>query len=525
MVEDNTAVDALGILPGALEFVITQREQRERARGFFNDPAGWVEYMTGTHLWSKQAEIAEDLITHRNVAVKACHGSGKSYMAALLICWWIDTRYPNVFVASTAPSTAQISAIVWRYVKQIKSLIASRYAEGLIDHQLIGYITADNQWKDSDEGVLIGFGRKPPDNKEDSAFQGIHDGYVLFIADEAVGLSEDMIRAGGAITSNPGSCRLLLCNPTNPASYIGKLFKDQTKGWAFHTISVFDSPAFTDEGNKFPKDVLNRFVGQGYVDDMAAEFGEESAPYISRVLGEFAFDMGETFITPADISPCHDVDIMPSYEARPILGVDVSGTGDDQSVVYINHDSKVRFLARIEGASYTTETAAAIHELALKHYASEVRVDAVGIGQGVVGELVRLAEGRYLVISMVGNAASPDKYQWRNARAYWWHNVRKELRAGNFDIDPSDQMLEDQLCSVKYAYDDGSTGAGGTGGLLIEAKTAMKKRGLKSPDYADAFIYSTADLSHLYDNPLASLKSGDTIMEEPEKPAWAVFSW
>lgn len=50
----SEAIDALGIMPGALEFVISQREQRERAQGFFDDPAGWVEYMTGMRLWSKQ---------------------------------------------------------------------------------------------------------------------------------------------------------------------------------------------------------------------------------------------------------------------------------------------------------------------------------------------------------------------------------------------------------------------------------------------------------------------------------------
>lgn len=185
---------------------------------------------TGRRLVNFCIEVASP--RHLYLAGESFVPTHNSFMAALLICWWVDTRYPHVFVASTAPSTAQISAIVWRYVKQIKSLIGTRYKEGLIDHELIGYITSDNQWKDSDEGVLVGFGRKPPDNKEDSAFQGIHDGYVLFIADEAVGLSEDMIRAGGAITSNPGSCRLLLCNPTNPASYIGKLFKDQTQGWS-----------------------------------------------------------------------------------------------------------------------------------------------------------------------------------------------------------------------------------------------------------------------------------------------------
>ena len=64
-----------------------------------------------------------------------------------------------------------------------------------------------------------------------------------------------------------------------------------------------------------------------------------------------------------------------------------------------------------------------------------------------------------------------------------------------------------------------------TGGLLIESKRDMRKRGLKSPDHADAFMYACADLTHILGNPLAGLRNGDTLLVEEEQPAWAVFSW
>src|SRR5690606_17478484 len=119
----------------------------------------------------------------------------KSFISALMVAWWVDTRYPNCFIATTAPSVSQISSILWREIKRLYSIIEKRYNEGLIDHKLPGKINSDTrnpQWQ-GDNGQLIGFGRKPPENKQDDAFQGIHDEYVLAVGDEAVGLPPELI--------------------------------------------------------------------------------------------------------------------------------------------------------------------------------------------------------------------------------------------------------------------------------------------------------------------------------------------
>ena len=92
----SETLDALGILPGAVEFVIGQREQRERAQGFFNDPVGWAKYMLNMDLWSKQREVVDSVLANKSTAVKAGHGVGKSLLSAVLVCWWVDTRYSDV---------------------------------------------------------------------------------------------------------------------------------------------------------------------------------------------------------------------------------------------------------------------------------------------------------------------------------------------------------------------------------------------------------------------------------------------
>lgn len=506
----------------ALEIVAGRFESKRNTERFFNDPSAWVEYMTGMKFWSRQDDIAQAVVHNRNVAVKAAHGTGKSQMSALLIVWWIDTRYPNAFVASTAPSQAQISAIVWRYVRQIKALIEQRYKEGIIDHKLPGYITADNQWKE-EGGNILGFGRKPPDNKEDDSFQGLHDAYVLAVGDEGVGLTGEMIDALGNITSNENSRRFIICNPTNPSSYIGKLFKEQPDTWNFQTISAFDSPNFTEERHTMDPEVLEKLVGPSYVEDKKAEYGEDSPRYKARVLGEFAYDLGDTLIKESDVTVAMDTEFfIPAETSRRVLGCDVSRYGDDFSVVYLAEWTleglkKVRYLDSW-GEAPTTESAKRIHKLALDHAVQEVRVDGHGLGGGVLDNL-ELEDGTYHIIDMNSNATTSNRKQWHNARAYWWDTMRSELRKGQIDVDHEDETLRDELCSVEYGYSRQS------GGLLIESKDDMRKRGAKSPDYADAAIYACADMSHLFDGTVNSMAPGtvvDMTYDYDYEPDWFI---
>jgi hypothetical protein len=62
---------------------------------------------------------------------------------------------------------------------------------------------------------------------------------------------------------------------------------------------------------------------------------------------------------------------------------------------------------------------------------------------------------------------------------------------GWIDLDPRDEELIDQLAGVQYEFADAASG----GGLKIESKESIKKRGEKSPDFVDAAWYAAADLS------------------------------
>jgi hypothetical protein len=127
---------------------------------YVRDPVGWVRDRLGEFLWSKQREILEAVVHHGYVAVKSAHDTGKSHGASRAVAWWLDTR-EDPFATTTAPTTKQVHAILWRYIGQA-------HRKG----NQTGRITLDVEWYMGPGGKeLVAFGRKPADHDQ-SAFQG-----------------------------------------------------------------------------------------------------------------------------------------------------------------------------------------------------------------------------------------------------------------------------------------------------------------------------------------------------------------
>lgn len=563
-------------------------EVEELQASYFTDPVKWAKDRLGLTFYWKQEEISYAVVNNANTAVKAGHGVGKSFWAAVMVCWWVDTRpVTKVFAATTAPSADQVAGILWREIRKAHQLSHRLYAEykrreklgldttGLPDRPLIGYITQQNQWKD-DLGNILAQGRKPPDNKADDAFQGFHDGYVLAIGDEACGLSESMIDGLDNITSNSNSRRVLIGNPTNPLSHFGKIFKEDTGAWSLHTISVMDSPNF--HGGKrckchffeplglgMPADALEKLTDEEYVENKKKEYGEDSARYVSRVLGEFAYDAGNTLFSEFDLAQARNAIVFPDLEDPYIvLGVDIARTGNDSSYVYSYQRGTVqatdpitnaplgvdllddetheplkggvlRFVDSWKDAPFVSReefypdgtsriikgTAERVHEWALALGVSEVRVDASGMGAGVIDPLFAMCKGKYLIVEVYGSAASPDRRAYHNERAFRLSEMRRRCFQGLIDIDGEDEDLIDQLGGIQYEFSTSS------GGMLIESKDSMKKRGVKSPDAADAASYAAMDIDDLVNGKWAGIEKGIIYEEMTPMGGWYAneYSW
>lgn len=540
-------------------YVMGDFRRLEAQQRYRTDPAKWAFDKLGIVFHEKQIEIGNALVHNRNVAVAAGHGTGKSFQAAILACWWIDTHpLGTAYVATTAPTNDQISEIIFREVKNIHAISAERAEKGIIkpEEALQGRVGEDNTWKIERAGRLVTVmkGRKPPDNKAGDAFQGLHARYVLAIGDEATGLSEEMIDGLANITSNDNSRRFLISNPTNPYSALGRIFlkpslrEDGSEAWKKIHVSVFDLPTFHGGGKcecphhkglplglKYPKELLESISGPQFVRDKMAEYGEDSARYKARVMGQFAFEAGSNLFTDRELNTTVDTIVQLDGSTRPTLGVDVARFGEDSSVVYRadegivmrrtwNEDAdeggeerevaldddgnpvvgwKLRYVDSWRGAplvnkthpdgTFEMGTAERVHEIAMSIGAGAVHVDASGLGGGVADRLWDLSKGgrHYDVVEVLGGAASPDRRKHYNSRAYNFDTMRLKMFQGRVDVDPRDEQLLDELASIQYEFADAASG----GGLKIESKESMRRAGRKSPDFADAAWYALYDLT------------------------------
>ena len=122
------------------------------------DPARWLTDRLGEQAWSAQREIMTALRDHRYVAVPSGHDLGKSHCASRIACQWLDTHpLGDAFVVTSAPSAAQVSAILWREITRAHGRARDR------GRPLLGRVTRAGypQWHIGEE--LVAFGRKPGD--------------------------------------------------------------------------------------------------------------------------------------------------------------------------------------------------------------------------------------------------------------------------------------------------------------------------------------------------------------------------
>lgn len=439
------------------------------------DPVGWMQKRCKRFVWSKQKEIMESVRDKRFTAVPSCHGPGKSFTASGLAAWWIDCHPPgSAFVLTTAPTDSQVKAVLWREIRR-------RHREAGME----GRITLEAHWYNGTkqtEDELVGLGRKPQDYDEE-AFQGIHAKYVLVIVDEACGVPKNLFDALETLMTNDFARMLAIGNPTDPSAHFANICRPGS-GWNVIPISAFDTPNFT--GEYVPKSVAEDLVTPLWVEERRTKWGITSPLYVARVLGRFPDISDDTLIAPSHILAAMEKNL--NGVGLGTFGADVARFGTDETAVYRNRDGKLR-LVYSKHKQDTVETTSALKNLLnmlpLVHV--PMIVDVIGVGGGVVD---MLRHDNYNVIPFNGSESpwDPVRFANRRAEAYW--NMRELFEHGLVDIDPNDELLLAQLGSLKWKLTR-------RGQILIESKEDMKKRGLPSPDRADAAMMALSAFGNL----------------------------
>lgn len=452
---------------------------REKLKG----PEYFTRKILNKKLWPIQAEILRSVRDNARTAVRSCHGIGKTFTAAMCILWFVYT-HPKAIVLSTAPTWRQVEKLIWKEIR-------SAYREAVIP--LGGNLLPKTPELHliHDEWYAAGLSTNEPDR-----FQGFHEEHILVIVDEAAGVNLEIFEAIEGILTSSGARLLLIGNPTA----IGTPFYDAfTKpGYQTFHVSAFDTPNFTAYGIT-PEDIANdtwqvkaqgipypRLITPQWVSDRFKTWGESSAPYQVRVMGNFPTQGEDTLI------PLLWIELAmerweEADEGKDVqLGVDVAAYGSDKTVIAIRKGDKLTEL-RVYSQKNTRETAGLVHQAARDLNTRRISVDEIGIGRGVVDSLEE--EGYERVGVNVADKSS-DSERYHNLRAELWWGLRERLNPEKelIALPPDDELLS-ELASVKYKVD-------ARGAIQIESKEDMKKRLGHSPDRADAVVLAFSNTQH-----------------------------
>lgn len=462
------------------------------------DPVWFVEKVLGDDVIDYQKAILRAVANNRKVSVRSCHGIGKSKTAGGMVAPWFLCCHYQSEVITTAPSLRQVQGIVWKEINRA-------YNESEMP---LGGRCMKTRWDMGPSWFATGF--TTSSNAPDK-FQGWHpaSGHGIVIVDEAAGVDQRLYDEGiSSIVSSGDSKILLIGNPTNP---VGDFRDSHKKGSGYLRIKVdaFQTPNFTTfgitqrdiENGEWEGKIAGRSLPRPYlvtpdwVADRYKRWGKDSALYRARVLAEFPLEGADNLIPIYLLDRARDAHL-PADDV-PRWGFDVASEGDDFSVVGCKWPSgRYRKYATWHQMRTTDQAARVEKEVRSAGDASpyEISVDSVGVGKGVFDILcdARLWNPRVSINVKVGEFKGSHKAQepeyFLNARAEGYWRLREAFEAGEVDIDPEDDELYYQLSELRFQRTAGDK-------IRIENKKEFKARTGKSPDDADAMMYSFAGFS------------------------------
>ncbi len=460
---------------------------------YFNDRVGFVEDIIFNHnknyrLDAPQKKILQQLDEGKqSIAVKSGHGVGKSTTLSFVAIHYLITR-PRCIITATAPSANQLNDVLWPEIKRWMTFMSAK------DNPVGQILAGQFKWtKETISHIKYGdiwFAAARTATKDNpQSLAGRHSEYNLNIIDEASDVNDKAIEIMEANYGTKETLTLMMGNPVNTHGAFYRIFNEKNPTYTTQTISCLDSAIASFD----------------FIEKMAKRYGEESDIYKSRVLGEFPQTSTSSFIPYSMARKCVKIFDKSSQgsDVMKCMGIDVGYTGDASIVSFRTGNVFDRW------KEYTNkdpiQLAESVARDAIKFKPRYIMIDSNGIGLGCSRRLKQLLEGHPIEILEVNvsSNASDDRMYWR-LRDELWGRFKEELRLGSISLwDNEDEDLCGELSSPMYKVE---------GVIKVESKPDMKKRGVKSPNIADAHILTCYLPSEDYH--LTNYKNSDTIFNE-----------
>ena len=440
--------------------ILTDAEKMIAYNESYDDPLRFVTGVLGASPEPQQVEALVALRDHTHVAIRAAHDQGKTALLAWVHWWFVTSRMPHK-VPVAANTQDQLRDVTWaeimRWGRELPAKLYEKFEIGLERISVRG---------DRDECFSVG---RTASKSNPEALQGFHSANLLFLLEEASGMEDIVFEIAGGAMSSKGARALMIANPTRSTGYFNRAFTTNRGQW---------------RGLHWPWR-QNPWSDPDYPKRMAAEYGEHSNVYRVRVLGEFPTSEDNAVI-PLDIIEAAMRREVAMTEGRAMVwGLDIARFGDDRCALIKRRGNTVTQPPRTWRHRDLMETSGIVAREYLETPDKEkpvaINADVIGIGAGVVDRLREI--GLPIFGVNVGEISSePDRFM-RMRDELWWR-ARDWFYTRACRLPESDELVADLVGPTYKLLSSGK--------VVIETKEEMKKRGLKSPDLADAFCLTFA---------------------------------
>lgn len=420
-----------------------------------------------------QDEVLAAFNTSPRIAINGSKNTGKSTVESWLIWFFLVTRYEPK-VAATSVSEDNLRDCLWselaKWQKQSK-LLESEYQ--WTAERVFLKARPETWWCSARTWA------KSADKAEQAkTLAGLHANSVFFVLDESGGIPDAVMSAAeGALAGGEhGECHIL--QGGNPTDNAGPLFKACTvdrKHW-----NVFTVTGDPDDPKRSAR------VSISWARELIEMYGVDHDWVRVNVFAKFPKQGSDVWFSLDSIEAAASRRLDRTafdFEAK-VLGVDVSRGGANESVIQ-PRQGLVAFKPETERGQPDTMLLAdhvAVVASAWRDVAA-IFVDADGVGQGVADRLKQLGFPAFAIHSGVESHRTDVRFY--NLRAQMWWDMSQWMKRGSI---PNDATLRSQFHGEKcpkYSFDN-------RGRYKLETKDEMKRRGVDSPDRADALAYTFA---------------------------------
>jgi hypothetical protein len=409
----------------------------------------------------------------KRITIRSSTGTGKTTWIAQMIIYWL-TIHESCKVIVTSTKMDQLRHQIWAEMHILLDRALPALKNGIT-------VAVESAFRiDNPEGA-VALAKVAPKGRSE-AQQGWHHENMLIIIDEASGVDDDAIEALEGCCTNPNNVLVMLGNPTRLTGHFYASHHKDRAIWHCLHFSGPDSP----------------LVSKEYLEGLIAKYGEKSNIYRVRGLGEFPLSDADSLILLEWIEAAVDRAADATHTLR--IGVDPARSTDGDATGLVARSGRrvlaaeqfwVNDLTPVQGRAknFRDKVMSAWPELVFEGF----YVDTIGLGAGVHDGLVSTGEKSTAV-----NVALPATKQYRDAGELKPANMRAQLWLATLDFIKDDggslrglidtpelDVLMGELAGPRYKENN-------HGEILIEPKAEMKKRGLPSPNLADALCLTFA---------------------------------